>query len=59
MRQLMLNVEKVHVQKVRQIIVRLNVVLVRDIGYRIYILRINFLFHYEKRPMKKNKIVFL
>jgi hypothetical protein len=68
MQRLMLDVEKVHGQKVRQIIVRLNVILVRDIGYRIYILQINFLFHYEKHPIKKklifelflkNKILFL
>lgn len=44
-----------HVQKVHRIIVLLKVIHVRDIEDRIYILRIDSLFHFEKLPLIKKK----
>jgi hypothetical protein len=44
-----------HVQKVHQIIVLLKVILFQDIEHKIYILQINFLFHFEKLPFKNKK----
>jgi hypothetical protein len=55
MLQLELDFEINHVHKVRQIIVLLKVILFQDIEHKIYILQINFLFHFEKLPLKKEK----
>jgi hypothetical protein len=58
MQRLELELEINHVQKVRRIIVQLKVILFQDIVDKIYILQINFLFHFEKLPVRKEKKIF-
>jgi hypothetical protein len=55
MLQLKLDFEINHVQTVHQIIVLLKVILFQDIEDKIYILQINFLFHFEKLPERQKR----